>query len=223
MRQLILDIRPDAPPSFANYLPGGNLEAFLTVRAMAAGASAEAILYLWGPEGAGRTHLLRAAVGAVRTAGLDAAYLSADQSLPDEAPSLLAVDDVQGLSDVGQLALFNLINAAREGMGRILAAGDVPPARLPLRPDLATRLSWGLVYGLVPPSEADKLMALAERARARGMDLPDEVARYLLRHCRRDLPNLLAQVDALDAYSLSLKRPVSLPLLRDLLSAGSAP
>jgi DnaA family protein len=133
------------------------------------------------------------------------------------------VDDVQGLSDVGQLALFNLINAAREGMGRILAAGDVPPARLPLRPDLATRLSWGLVYGLVPPSEADKLMALAERARARGMDLPDEVARYLLRHCRRDLPNLLAQVDALDAYSLSLKRPVSLPLLRDLLSAGSAP
>lgn len=218
MRQLILDIRPDAPPSFANYLPGDNLEAFQAVRAMAAGASADTILYLWGPAGAGRTHLLRAAVGAARAAGIESAYVAADQGLPDEPASLLAVDDVQGLSDGGQLALFNLINAAREGAGRVLAAGDAPPARLPLRADLSTRLSWGLVYGLVPPSEADKLMALTERARARGMELPDEVARYLLRHCRRDLPNLLAQVDALDAYSLSLKRPVSLPLLRELLS-----
>lgn len=63
-------------------------------------------------------------------------------------------------------------------------------------------------------------MAIIERAQARGMDLPREVARYMLSHCRRDLPNLLALVDALDAYSLSLKRPASLALLKSMLAAG---
>ena len=49
------------------------------------------------------------------------------------------------------------------------------------------------------------------------MRLPDEVARYMLTHCRRDLPHLLDLVDALDALSLSRKRPVSLPLLKEVL------
>lgn len=61
MRQLILDIRPDAPPTFGNYLPGSNLEAYAALRAAADGRAAEAVIYLWGPPGAGKTHLLRAA------------------------------------------------------------------------------------------------------------------------------------------------------------------
>ena len=39
-------------------------------------------------------------------------------------------------------------------------------------------------------------------------------------HGRRDLPSLLATVDALDAYSLSLKRPVTVPLVREWLQPG---
>jgi DnaA family protein len=59
---------------------------------------------------------------------------------------------------------------------------------------------------------------MRERAVAHGLDLPDEVVRYLLGHCRRDLPSLLATVDDLDEYSLSLKRPVTVALARELLS-----
>ncbi len=219
MRQLILDIRPDAPPTFANYLAGSNTEPVSVLQDAARGKAAEAVIYLWGPQGVGKTHLLRAAVDAARNAGLAAAY-HAGRSLPEALPALLAVDDVQGLTAADQIVLFNHINTAREGRCVILAAGDLPPTRLPLRPDLASRLSWGLVYGLMPLSDEDKMTALIERARGQGMALPQEVGQYLLAHCRRDLPSLLAMVDELDAYSMSLKRPVSVPLLKAMLARG---
>lgn len=222
MRQLILDLRPDAPPTFDNYLPAANGEALQCLRAVTAGRAPDAVIYLWGPAGSGKTHLLQATVDACRKAGGGADYVAAGQALPPALPALLAVDDVQTLEASRQIELFNAINQAREGGGVVLAAGDAPPGRLTLRPDLTTRLAWGLVYALSPLNDADKLMALAERAQARGMTLPTEVARYLLTHCRRDLPYLLTLVDALDAYSLSHRRPVTLTLLKTMLQGGGA-
>ena len=137
--------------------------------------------------------------------------------MPEELGGLLAVDDVDDLDAAAQVRLFSLVNQAREGGGVVLAAGAAAPAHLPVRQDLATRLAWGLVFGLRPLNEADRATALRERGAARGLELPDEVVRYLLSHGRRDLPTLLASVDALDAYSLSLKRPLTVPLVRDWL------
>jgi DnaA family protein len=73
------------------------------------------------------------------------------------------------------------------------------------------------VFHLQPLSQAERLEALRSRAMARGMHLPEEVSRHLLTHCRRDLPHLLALVDGLDEYSLSRKRPLTLPLAREYL------
>jgi DnaA family protein len=217
--QLILDIRPDTPPGFDNYLPGPNAEALAAVSDHAAGntqnPAREPVLYLWGEVGTGKSHLLQAwcrATGAVPVA-----------PLPEPPQALVVVDDVANLDGEDQIRLFSLINAAREGDGRVLATGPVPPAQLTelaglqFRPDLATRLAQGLVFRLHPLSDADKRAALCVRAESRGLRLPDEVVRYLLTHCRRDLPHLLTLVDLLDTHSLSLKRPVSLPLLKEIL------
>ncbi len=208
MRQLILDIRPDARPDFDNFLPGANAEALHRLREHAIGQEGEPVLYLWGEAGTGKSHLLAAWAGAVPVF---------TGNLPEPPADRVAVDDVDRLDDGDQIRLFNLINAARESGGRILACGPLPPGQLGLRPDLASRLAQGLVFRLLPLSDADKATALRTRAEARGLILPEDVLRYLLTHCRRDLPHLLALVDALDEHSLSRKRPVSLPLLRELL------
>ena len=60
MRQLALDIGPPAEPAFDNYVAGPNAEALERVRSLAAGGLGEAIVYLWGEPGSGRTHLLQA-------------------------------------------------------------------------------------------------------------------------------------------------------------------
>lgn len=220
-RQLILDIRPEAPPRFDNFLPGDNFEAASACYLAADSAGGEAVTYLWGEVGCGRTHLLRAAVAHAREVGRAAEYCGDD--LPEDLPQFLAVDTVDGLDAEAQIRLFSLIIRAREGAGTILVAGDQAPVGLRLREDLRTRLGSGLVFQLHPLNEVQRAEAVLERAVARGMHVTEEVVRYLITHSRRDLPSLLTTVDALDVLSLSLKRPATVPLLREILGRGTPP
>ena len=88
-----------------------------------------------------------------------------------------------------------------------------------LRPDLATRLASGLVLEVKPLSDSDKLTALRRHAGARQLNVPDEVFRYLLTHWRRDLSSLTSMLDTLDRYSLALQRPVTVPLVKNILQS----
>lgn len=195
--QLILDLAAAVEPDFDNYVAGPNAEAVASLRSFAAGATRDAVMYLWGEPGSGRTHLLRSAAKA--------------------NPGLVTADDVDDLDEPAQQGLFAAINAAREGAPPVLAAGSRPPAQLALREDLRTRLAWGLVYQLKPLSDAEKALHLRAEAARRGLRLPDEVVGYLLTRLPRDLPSLNSVLDALDRYSLAAKRPVTLPLVREAL------
>ena len=97
------------------------------------------------------------------------------------------------------------------------AAAMLPPAQLGLREDLRTRLAWGLVYQLHSLSDDEKIDALTLSAHARGLSLSVGVIPYLLTHYRRDMQSLMTILDALDHYSLETKRPITLPLMRELL------
>lgn len=218
MKQLILDIRPDAPPGFHNYLPGDNVEAAAALYLAAGGAPGESVFYCWGETGCGRTHLLRAGVARALEGGRSARYYGTTDTLPDSPPEFLAVDDCERLGAGAQVQLFSLINRAREAHTTIVIAGSDAPARLTLRPDLATRLGSGLVFQLQALNEAQRAQAVRERVAASGVKLGEDVLRYLLRHTRRDLPSLLTLVDRLDAWALSQKRLLTLPLVRKWLS-----
>jgi DnaA-homolog protein len=195
---LPLEISPPAQPTLENFIAGANAEALERVRALAAGTLQEAIVYLWGEQGSGRSHLLRAAARA--------------------NPGLVVADDVQALDAAAQQALFLAINAAREGQAAVLAAGSAPPAGLALREDLRTRLGWGLVYQLKPLTDAQKAVHLRAEAGRRGMRLSDEVVWYLLHHLPRDVASLNKVLDRVDRHSLARQRPVTLPLIREALS-----
>lgn len=221
MRQLALGLAPTPAPAFDNFFPGRNVEAVTALHSLAAGHPAENFVYLWGERGCGRSHLLQAAVAASSSQGTVARYVAAGEPLPAEISSvrMLAVDDVEKLDAQAQLEFFHLYNALRESHGAVLAAGNVAPARLQLRADLLTRLGWGLVFQVHALSDDDKRVALKHRAAARAFDLRDEIVEYLLRHRKRDLPSLMRVLDALDRYSLETKRPITLPLLRELLQS----
>jgi DnaA family protein len=197
VRQLPLELSARPAPAFDNFVAGENREALEAVRAMAAGTLAEPIVYLWGEAGSGRTHLLRAAERA--------------------APSLHVVDDVDALDAEGQQALFVAINEARNGRGAVLASGPCPPAALTLREDLRSRLGWGLVYQLRVLSDSGKREHLRSAARTRGLDLPEEVADYLLARLPRNLGSLNEVLERLDRLSLARQRALTIPLAREAL------
>ena len=193
MRQLALKISPPLQSTLDNFVPGANAELLVRLREFQENKLKENILYLWGDAGSGKSHLLRACAGSN------------------------VVDDVQILDEPSQIALFNAINEARHSGGKVLAAGNAPPPLLPLREDLKSRLAWGLVYHVKPLTDEERATYLRAEAQRRGMRVPDEVIGYLQTHVRRDLPTLLAILDELDRTSLELKRPVTLPLVRDAL------
>ena len=221
--QLVLDITPSAEPSLDNFVPGANHAALAAVRELAPGRA----LYLWGPAGAGRSHLLRAAVAAQPGGlGLSASSPPGDWPEPDASgalPALVAIDDVHRLDGPGQARLFALYNqwraaAATTRASRLLLSGDQAPLQLPLREDLRTRLGWDLVYRLELLSDADKRDALLAQGASRQLPLAPALIDWLLVHRARDMRQLTAILDALDRYSLATRRPVTLPLLKTMLA-----
>lgn len=214
MTQLLLGIAPEWIPSLDNFVAGRNVELLAALRQALAAMQGERGLYVWGEAGSGRSHLLQAAIGHARASGQTATYACAE--VP-EAAQVVAVDEVEKLDDAAQIALFALYNRQRESGGMLLVSGTQAPAFLNLRDDLRTRLGWGLVYQVHALSDEEKAQALKQHALARGLELPNEVTTYLLRHGRRDLPALLATLDALDEHCLRLKRAASVPLLKEVM------
>jgi DnaA family protein len=206
MRQLVLGISPQPVAAFANFVIGRNAELVAKLHDLAAGGLAETVVYLWGENGSGRSHLLAATLRAAADPG-----------------RITVAEDVDALDAPAQIALFNRINEirdnAREQRGTLLAAGSAPPAQLALREDLKSRLAWGLVYQVRTLTDAEKATYLREEAARRGLRIADEVVAYLLAHVRRDLPTLVAILAHLDEYSLSRQRPLTLPLVREALAA----
>jgi len=195
MKQLLLDIQPHTQPTLDNFVAGGNLEAINSLRTTLYNQSEFRFIYFWGATGSGKSHLLQAA----------------------KSLNATVTDDVHLLGNEAQIALFNIYNQMKEAGGILITAGLHAPTQMGLRDDLATRLAWGLVYQLHPLSDQEKAEALQNHAHERGMKLPDEVVEYCLRYLRRDLPTLMAVLDALDEWSLTYKKPVTVPLLKKLL------
>jgi len=223
--QLVFDLAAPEAPSFANFVAGRNAEAVEALRRAAEGGLAETGIVVWGARGAGKSHLLAATCAAARAAGRTAFHCADATTWPAsvEPLTLLAIDDIGRADAAAQARLFSLYNALKERGGTLVAASDVPPARLPFRDDVRTRLAWGLAYEIVPLADADKPVALAAYARSRGFALDDEVIAYLLAHGRRDMGSLVAALAALDRRSLAQKRPVTVPLLREWLQRSLDP
>jgi DnaA family protein len=221
MKQLVLDLgAADPAQSLDTFQIGANAEMAHLMHQFAQRASREHFCYLWAESGGGKTHILHglAATPGSRYIAFDA---GADQFTYAPDTSLYLVDDIDRLSPERQIDAFALFNQVREHGAYMVSAGPVPPAVLPVREDLRTRMGWGLVYQIHGLSDDEKIAALTQAAEARGLTLSASVLPYLLSHFKRDMRSLSTMLDALDQYSLETQRPVTLPLLRDLLLQGN--
>jgi DnaA family protein len=224
MKQLLLDWGATPPQSLDNFVVGKNAELLALLADLATQHSTSIspqMITIWGHAGSGKSHLLQALHTATNGLLLTPKHTvgefvySADQAM-------YLLDDCDLLSEEHQIAAFALYNQVREAGGSWFASANQAPAQLKLREDLRTRLGWGLIYELHGLSDEEKLDALSKSAESRGLSLSHGVLPYLLTHFRRDMPSLSAMLDALDRYSLETQRPITLPLLRELLQSGEA-
>ena len=216
MKQLVLDLGAEQARSLDTFEVGRNAELAHLMQQFAERSSREHFAYLWGEAAAGKTHLLQA-LAATPHARLIAAGAPESAFVYSPAISLYLLDDCHKLAAAAQIDAFALFNQIREHGAYMVSTGPVPPAVLPVREDLRTRMGWGLIYQIHGLSDDEKIAALTTAAEARGLTLSASVLPYLLSHFKRDMRSLSTMLDALDQYSLETQRPVTLPLLRDLL------
>lgn len=226
-RQLPLNLALRDDATLANYYPGDNREVVQCLAAAGTGAEARAV-YLWGGPGAGKTHLLQAVCHEAGRREQSCAYLPLGE-LTGLCPSLLeglerldvvCIDDLQGIAGRAdwEEAVFHLFNRCRDRGTRLVVGADASPPGIGLQlADLASRLGGGLVFHVRSLDDGQMVDALQLRARQRGLELPADVARYLLRHYRRDMISLSSLLERLDHASLAAQRRLTIPFVRQWL------
>ena len=138
-----------------------------------------------------------------------------------ESWTAVLLDDCHLYTAVQQQAAFNwFVNALSSADGHscwVLAAGSVPPADLPLREDLRTRLGWGHVFEVHALTEPERRAVLRREADMRGIFLSDESMDFMLHRFSRDLSSLMQLLDQLDGYALQTQRAITIPLIKAML------
>jgi len=228
-QQLPLPLGFNPEQGFAQFWPGPNHELIEHLRRISV-QPGEALTFLWGPSGRGKTHLLNACCSRAAEHGRSTAYLPLTLLLehgPEildglESYQFISLDDVERVAGrpTAELALFHLFNRARDQGQTLAMAATLPPAQLPIElPDLASRLTWGLTLPVRALCGDDTLQALSLRASHLGLQLPPAVGRYLMNRAPRDLPAQLALLDRLDQASLAAQRRLTIPFVKSLLEA----
>ncbi|WP_298439635.1 DnaA inactivator Hda [uncultured Ferrimonas sp.] len=226
--QLSLPVHLPDDETFNSYHPGGNQQLIDSLR-LAASGQGERITYLWGPAKCGRTHLLHATCALAADSELKAFYLplgihaSMSPAILEglENLDLICLDDIDQISrhPVWEEALFDLYNRVDESerCRLVVSARSAALQAGFLLPDLVSRLNWGIQYQLHPLSDDAKLAAMQNRAKVRGLELPEDVGRFLLTRLARDLRTLFEVLDKLDKASMVAQRKLTIPFVKEIL------
>ncbi len=224
MSQLALPLKLNDHAVFESFWSQGNDALVAFLREQTSGAEGPGC-WIWGAAATGKTHLLQAVCERL---GEDAIYVPLDDFLaagPDVLDGL-ASRDLVCLDDINvtaahsewELALFSLCNAVNEAGGKLIVAAPATPRQCGFElADLQSRLSRLPIFHVEALGEMDRAKALQLRARHRGIELPDETAKYLLSRSRRDMASLYAALDRLDTEALKAQRKLTIPFVRDAL------
>lgn len=226
-QQLILPLALPKSTRFSDFVVGQNQLLLAALQEQLA-TDKQAVIYLFGAAGEGKTHLLMAQCNAAEASGLKSIYLPCDQisamqpAILDglEQADLLAIDDVHQLvgNPPWEQALFNVFNRAKTTGCRLLFSALQAPSHSGFTlADLSSRLNWGLVYGLKSLDDAGRESLLIQLAAQRGMQMPQAIARYVVQRQSRDVRYLTDLVTRLDQASMQEKHGLTLPFVRKWL------
>jgi len=224
--QLALPLALAPHARFATFFDGANA-ALVAHLQRSDERAAGAAVWIWGPAGSGKSHLLQAACADRPQRRAIYLPLAEHDSLEPgmleglDGLDLVSLDDIDSVavSQEWNRALFRLYNGLHSEGGTLLFSAAGPPVATDFSlPDLASRAAAAAVYQLKPLDDADRLSALQMHAAARGLELSDAAGRYLLTRVSRDMAGLCRWLATLDEASLVAQRKLTIPLIRETLA-----
>jgi len=200
-------------------------------------------LFIYGPTGLGKTHLMQAIAHAIleRQPEMRTVYISAEQFINDVVEGiqsrtmpqfhrryrsdldLLLVDDVHFLEgkETTQEEFFHTFNALHEGGKQLVFTSDRPPKAIPgLEARLASRFEWGMVVDIGQPDLEHRTAILRKKAEQDHLDMtmPDDVIRFIAEHVRSSVRELEGCIIKLLLFASLKHREITVELAREALS-----
>ncbi len=228
MQQIPLDIELKVDATFDNFIEGDNQ---LLVEVLKNCLDKPEFVYFYGEQSAGKTHLLQAlahhAISLehynIAYIPLDADFLTSEMLTGLETFDGVCLDNLDAIltmpdTDLWQLELFNLYNQLKEKNKSFIISATRAPAQMNLSlADLKSRLSAMLIHAIKPLSDEAKLSFLGSKAAAKGLELNEDAARFLLTRGQRDLASLNGILEQLDEASLQAQRKLTIPFIKEVL------
>lgn len=224
MSQLALPLRLADYAVFETFLAAGNEAVVDYLQSLPAAAGGQGA-WIWGPPATGKSHLLQATCErfADRAVYLPLADIAgAGPALLEglDSRQLVCIDDVDRVAgnDAWERGLFALCNAQVEAGHHLVVSAAAPPRESGIAlADLRSRLQRLATFHLRTLDEASRMAALQLRASHRGLELPEDTARFLMARSRRDMKSLYDLLDRLDLEALRAQRRLTIPFVRDVL------
>ena len=219
MRQIPLDVSLSEYMTFETFYLGPNKFVVDSLR-----DEKNQLIWLAGLEGFGKTHLLHAFLNSHEHENKKVLYLPMSES-QDFTPDILdnlaqydlvAIDDIENI--IGDMTweeqLLKFYEDSYSTRNKILiTANDTPKGLNFLLPDLSSRFNLALIERLRPMNEDEMIKAILIHSKARGFDLPEDSAKYLINRVPRDVSVLVDMIKLLDYESLSMQRKLTIPFL----------
>jgi chromosomal replication initiator protein len=199
-------------------------------------------LFLYGPPGLGKTHLLHAIGNHVRARNpqIRIAYLSAEKFIIElidslqhnrmnkfrqkyrDSYDLILIDDIQFIAGKTKTEeeFFHTFNALHETKRQIIITCDRPPKEIQgLEERLRSRFEWGLLADIQPPEIETRIAILKTKAERDDMYLPDDAATFLATHIKSNIRELEGMLVKLQAQASMTGSEVSLDMAKNILKS----
>jgi len=211
-------------------------------------ASAYNPLFIYGPSGLGKTHLLYAIINRIldKTPKANIVYVKGDSFTNDLIESLqnrsmpafrekyrkadvLLIDDVHFIAgkDSTQEEFFNTFNELYDAKKQIILTSDRPPKEINTLEDrLKTRFEWGLIADIQPPDMELRIAILRKKAQYMEVEISNDVLNYLAEKLKSNIRQIEGVIKRLGAYSNLTKQPITLEMARENIAdvtTGSEP
>jgi chromosomal replication initiator protein len=196
-------------------------------------------LFVHGNVGLGKTHILQAICHTVvrRDPHARVIYMSCEdftnafiQAIQSQqldqfreyyrGADVLVIDDVQFLAnkDKTQDEFFHTFNALYDGQRQIVLSSDRPPVEIPtIEERLVSRFKWGLVAEVEAPCFDTRVTIVRHKAAGRGVNLPEEVARFLAERVTANIRELEGAVIKIVGMAAITGQPITLELAESCL------
>ena len=245
-QQLILPVQQCCQNAFDNFYGESNLKNMSLLKS-ALTAQTETLIFISGAKGAGKTHLLHAALLFAEEQSRASCYFSMsdfDSQMKESENmeqffsvlneySFVILDDIDALFPekkamlpseqkakiaIIEESMFNLFNKFKLQGKQLLFSARKTPSQLNLElPDLKSRLQSGLLLNLKTLDDLQKQNLLKTIAKDKGFSLDDDVNAFILKRSGRDLGTLLSLLNTLDKASLTEQRKLTIPFVKKIL------